>query len=1079
MTVECHSQFVDPGASSMAAPLAIAAGMDYSLALKFDGTVIEWGFGGDGATGVPADLTNAVAIAAGTFHSLALRSDGTVVGWGSDYGGETTPPPGLSNVVAIAAGDMYSLALESRGTVVSWGYSYGDQNVPAGLTNAVAIAAGSFHALALKSDGTVVGWGNDADGEIDIPTSLSNVVAIAAGWNHSLALRSDGQVIGWGQTSVPAGLSNVVAIAAGDFYSLALRSDGTVVGWGFDFYGQASGAATLSKVMAIAAGGYHSLAIEAGGTLVAWGYDLYGQTDIPSDFGGKIQVSGAVNPNVPLTYTLAYMATNSLGGTGITTRTVVVADTTPPTLVLRGANPMTVPVNTVFADPGATAVDACAGDLTSNILVTGSVDTTQLGTNNLTYTVADPSGNVTVTNRTVITVVGSPFVTTLPASGTNHSAILSGTVNPNGGMTMAWFEWGTNLLHGQTTAPVAIGSGLTNVPLLASLGGLTPGTTYNYRIVATNSAGRSSGRDTVFQNLPNAVAAPAVMLVGTNPLTNECHTPFVDPGAVVIAPLAAIAAGGYYSLALKTDGTVGAWGNPPTVPAGLNNVKAISAGYIHCLALKADGTVVGWGDNTFGETNTPAGLSNVVAVATGWGYSLALKADGSLVGWGTNDFTPAPIPSGLNNVVAISVGFDLCLALKQDGKVVGWGQPPFGGTTPPDGLSNVVAIAAGESYGLALRSDGTVVGWGYNGEGQVSIPEGLSNVVSIAAGFYHSLALKADGTVVGWGDNFYGEASPPPGLKNVIAIAAAPYHSLALKRDGTVVGWGFGPYGETDITTSATNLVTHIHSASTVNPSDPGRYLLTYTATNSAGLVTTLHRTVLVVDTTPPTIVCPADRTVEFGTEAGTMLSFRPAATDLCSPFVSVTCVPPSGSVFHIGTTTVQCTARDPSGNSAVCGFQVTVLGAQGVNSNVLSELRALHNPLPPPPDWWEFNAAISNLQQSLLPALWTDQTHLVKTKGVIAFNEGQAAVQALARLMKDSPPSIPRETLHAFIVRIIKSDHLLAVVAMRDAAQAGASPGKLAAAGQNVTRGDAAAVNGQYGPAIQYYEQAWSEAVN
>ena len=80
---------------------------------------------------------------------------------------------------------------------------------------------------------------------------------------------------------------------------------------------------------------------------------------------------------------------------------------------------------------------------------------------------------------------------------------------------------------------------------------------------------------------------------------------------------------------------------------------------------------------------------------------------------------------------------------------------------------------------------------------------------------------------------------------------------------------------------------------------------------------------------------------------------------------------------------------------------------------------------------------------------------------------------------MKDSPPSIPRETLHAFIVRIIKSDHLLAVVAMRDAAQAGASPGKLAAAGQNVTRGDAAAVNGQYGPAIQYYEQAWSEAVN
>jgi alpha-tubulin suppressor-like RCC1 family protein len=45
----------------------------------------------------------------------------------------------------------------------------------------------------------------------------------------------------------------------------------------------------------------------------------------------------------------------------------------------------------------------------------------------------------------------------------------------------------------------------------------------------------------------------------------------------------------------------------------LKNVVAIAAGYYHSLALKSDGTVVAWGYNYEGETNVPAGLTNVVA----------------------------------------------------------------------------------------------------------------------------------------------------------------------------------------------------------------------------------------------------------------------------------------------------------------------------------------------------------------------------------------------------------------------------------------------------------------------------------
>ena len=793
LTNECHSPFVDPGARVMAAPKATAGGYAYSMALKFDGTVAAWGGSGNGEASVPTDLANVVAIAAGEFHALALRADGKVVGWGEDYSGETTPPMDLTNAVAIAAGSGYSVALKSDGSVVAWGHnSFGQTNVPEDLSNVVAIAAGFSHALAVRSDGSVISWGHHASGDIDVPPNLSNVVAVTAGWNQSVALESNGQVVGWGETNVPAGLSNVVAIASGLFGNLALRADGTVVGWGFDYNGSISGIAALTNVIAIAAGAYHSLAITSDGTVVAFGYDSYGETDVPNNLGGNLVVSGSVNPNAVGTYTLNYTATNDLGGSGMATRTVTVVDTTPPTITLLGANPLRMPVNAPYTEPGATALDACSGDLTAGIIISGTVNTSVLGTNILTYSVADPSGNVANTNRIVVCVVGSPFVSTFPAAVSFGRASLLGTVNPNGAATTAWFEWGTNVLHGHLTKPAALGNGLTNVTLRATLAGLIPGVAYHYRIVATNSASTSAGRDVVFQNSARVVKPPAVMLRGPNPMTNECHTLFTDPGAVTVAPLSAVSASDYYSLALKADGTVGAWGNGPALPVALTKVTAIAAGYIHGLALRADGTVVGWGDNAFGETNSPLGLKDAVAIAAGWGYSLALRADGTLVCWGTNNYTPAPIPPGLSNVTAIAVGFDLCLAAKSDGTVVGWGHPSFGGTAPPAGLSNTVAVAAGFSFGLGLTAQGTVEGWGYNGEGQTSVPDDLSNVVAIAAGFDHSLALKADGTVVGWGDDFYGEATPPPGLNNVVAISAGAYHSLALKRDGTVVGWGSG-----------------------------------------------------------------------------------------------------------------------------------------------------------------------------------------------------------------------------------------------------------------------------------------------
>lgn len=728
-----------------------------------------------------------------------------------------------------------------------------NQNPQTGL---IGIGAGGNQSFAIRSDRFGLAWGNNfvgqlGDGSIQdkwlpvrIYGTLNSLAAIEGGLAHTLALRQDGSVWSWGANSkgqlgdgtivdrkLPAkiaGLTNITKLSGGGSHSLALRSDGTVWAWGDNSLGQLGDGTTddrhvpvqvqgLTNVVAIAAGYNHSLAIKSDGSVWAWGANESGQLGVPASAPRltPAQVSGISN---------------------------AVAVTAGDGYQYSGGGPTTISFSVVARSDGS-------------VWTWGNNFEGQLGdgtSNNVRPTPAQVAG---LTGITAV-AAGANHVLALRSDGT----VWAWGDNDNGALgDTTRTDRKTPVQVVFLTGIQAIAAGYQHSLALRQDGHVFGWGSYTYGQLGFGSS--AGVREFPYEASAQVPDAPPIGTMSAPIFSPDGGSFFGSQNVGVSSPdsqitFTSFSTGYQQVLARLSDGGVYGWGNNQNGQLGLDpgfmfqgttlvktarrfpeldNTTSVAAGGTFSLALKSNGTVFSWGSNFGGElgydTNhqvhfTPTqvpGVSGIVAVAAG-NQSVALRNDGIVFVWGGPQLLQTPTQvSGLNNVASISCG-NVTFAIRNDGTVWGWGRNPNGElgdgtqtdrTTPVQvvGLSNVVAVSSGGGHSVALKSDGSVWTWGNNSYGQLGVgnfssqpqltPVQVSSigaVIAVAAGSNYTLALKSDGTVWAWGANHHGQlgytganqVSPTQisGLANITAIAAGYEFAMARRGDGTMFTWG-------------------------------------------------------------------------------------------------------------------------------------------------------------------------------------------------------------------------------------------------------------------------------------------------
>ncbi|WP_197474975.1 DUF5011 domain-containing protein, partial [Oleiphilus sp. HI0079] len=235
------------------------------------------------------------------------------------------------------------------------------------------------------------------------------------------------------------------------------------------------------------------------------------------DISNNLTITGSVNSAVAGTYSLDYDVTDATGNTAITvTRTVVVQDTTKPSITLLGTSPLTLEKGDTYIESGATATDNIDGDISGSVAIAGSVSTNLTGTYVLTYNVSDVAGNAatTVTRTVQVQDTTAPEITLFGATDIDHE------------LEQPFSDPG----YSASDVP---GEDLTGSVIIT--GSVDPDTTGIYTLTynVTDAAGNAAVAQTRTINVADRTA-PVLSIIGDNPLEHELGAAYTEQGATAI-----------------------------------------------------------------------------------------------------------------------------------------------------------------------------------------------------------------------------------------------------------------------------------------------------------------------------------------------------------------------------------------------------------------------------------------------------------------------------------------------------------------------------------------------------------------
>ena len=719
--------------------------------------------------------------------------------------------------------------------VYAWGYNekgqLGDgtnttRSTPVKVTNISEIvdisASETDQVLALKADGTVWGWGYNSLGALtDVGGSIPKQI-----------LGIDGNR-----------MNNISAIYAGDYAGLAITNEEKVLAWGTNGYGELGNGTTtnnsvpayvmentdteLNNVFISAIGKNYSVYGKTDGTVWATGYNAYGQLGNTS----------TVTINMPENISSDYISTDALE------LTFNNENETKPinakynsgfnlynyenskdlTYSSQDENIATVDNagNVTSKGTGKTYINITAGDLTRRIEVNvlkqdevavmdakaGGRHTIGLKTNGTLWAFGDNSygqlglgeiSNTTYAEPQEVTAIPDGMKFTKIAVGRNHSLALGTDGNV--------YSFGLNA-NGQ------LGDGTTsNSGKLIKVEGLSD-------IVKISA----------YENMSMAIDKDGNLYTwgegySKTPTKIEFYSKVIDMSGKFL---------------LSEYGTVWDMKNIYQKVAGLTNVVEIASGDSHNLALKSDGTVYAWGNNTYGQlgtgnvqnSDTPTLIKDVPeieSVKAGKYNSYLLSTDGEIYSFGgnsnnslglntTDNYIAVPTKVESSRVQRISAGQNYALYVRDDGYVYSWGQNTYGqlghfdrqekavptliGSARIIKQEDYVTIKEGESHPINVTLNNTFnlrqdiidnSGFTYTPiNSDIATTKG-NNIVGVTSGI---TTIVVEHTASKEQSVIFVEVLKDE-TKSVIDIKASKDFNIALKADGSVWSFGLNSYGQ-------------------------------------------------------------------------------------------------------------------------------------------------------------------------------------------------------------------------------------------------------------------------------------------